>query len=531
MSHILQNKKYYLVLVFLIFTLAAFLRFSSLNEYPLGANPDELSNIYDGYSISKTGADRWGQKYPTILRGLGENDNRPPMYAWLVAGSMKIFGKSIEAGRFPSAFIGFLTIIFLFFVAKKIGGNLFGLITIFFAAISPWHIFYSRYGLEGTTLPSFFIILSLFLWQKYKETDQKLLYLILLGICNGLATNAYQATKAIFLLLSILIVIDIFLTEKDKFKATFWLGFATLLGALPQIYTLIAFPDRFFARIKGTVNTEISNFDFLQSLFLNFVQNLKPGYLFLSFGHYNYFTFGRLLKIEALFFYLGLIVFIYIFRKYNPIKPVYFLIITFICLLPSALTTDNPNAVRTSAVVMLYPLFTATGIYFICQFIKNEYLKIAFIATIFLFSIKISFSNLNEYTNSIPMRDAGQQTIFVKAFEKLNKYQSEYSKIYIYTPRSQGYLYLAFFTNIEPDTFQKLPKTRMPGGWDYIRRVGKYYFINENELQKISEKSISNAMLMSQIKSNKLSLIDSVRFEKESFYFYKSPKRPSINAL
>lgn len=524
MKSIAKINHYYLTIILIIFTLAAFLRFSYLSDYPLGANPDELSNIYDGYSISKTGADRWGQKYPTILRGLGENDNRPPMYAWLVASSMKVFGKSITAGRFPAAFIGILSIILLFFVAKRIGGQLFGLIAIFFAAISPWHIFYSRYGLEGTTLPSFFIILSLFLWQKYKETDQKLFYIILLGFCNGLATNAYQATKVIFLLLSILIVFDVFWTEKNKIKATFFLGIATIIGALPQIYTLIALPDRFFARIKGTVNTEISNIDFLKSLFLNFYQNLKPGYLFLSFGKYNYFTFGRLLKIEALFFYLGVVVFIYVFRKYKPIKPVYFLIITFICLLPSAITTDNPNAIRTSAVVILYPIFTASGVYFIYQFIKNRNLKIIFFAVIFLFSLQISFSNHKEYTNSIPMRDAGQQTIFVKAFEKLNNYQNKYPKIYIYTPRSQGYLYLAFFTNIEPEIFQKLPKTRMPGGWDYIRRVGKYYFINENELQKITENNISNAMLMSQIKNDKLSLIDSVRFESESFYFYKSPK-------
>ena len=102
-----NSKKNFLLNIALIATLSIsfFVRVYQLENYPLQINNDELSNIYDGYSIAETGADRWGNKYPIILRGFGRGDYRPPMNAWICAASIKIFGYSIFAGRFPFALI------------------------------------------------------------------------------------------------------------------------------------------------------------------------------------------------------------------------------------------------------------------------------------------------------------------------------------------------------------------------------------------------------------------------------------------
>ena len=43
-----------------LLAVGAFLRFYQLDQYPLGVHQDELSNIYDGYSLAQTGADRFG---------------------------------------------------------------------------------------------------------------------------------------------------------------------------------------------------------------------------------------------------------------------------------------------------------------------------------------------------------------------------------------------------------------------------------------------------------------------------------------
>jgi 4-amino-4-deoxy-L-arabinose transferase-like glycosyltransferase len=107
--------------VIILLIIAAFLRFYNLEEVPLPVNQDELSNIYDGYSIAETGADRWGDKYPFLLRAFGDADNRPPLYSWVCAASIRVFGYSITAGRAPAGIIGIFSLIFLFLVARKIG--------------------------------------------------------------------------------------------------------------------------------------------------------------------------------------------------------------------------------------------------------------------------------------------------------------------------------------------------------------------------------------------------------------------------
>ena len=96
-----------------ILVLGALLRLLYLEQYPLAVNQDELSNIYDGYAIAETGADRWGQKYPLILRGFGSMDYRPPLYAWLSAIPIKLFGASVYSGRLVSAVLGIASLVLL----------------------------------------------------------------------------------------------------------------------------------------------------------------------------------------------------------------------------------------------------------------------------------------------------------------------------------------------------------------------------------------------------------------------------------
>ena len=49
----------------------AFLRLYQLDQYPLGVHQDELSNIYDGWSLATTGADRFGDMHPAVVRAFG----------------------------------------------------------------------------------------------------------------------------------------------------------------------------------------------------------------------------------------------------------------------------------------------------------------------------------------------------------------------------------------------------------------------------------------------------------------------------
>ena len=61
-----------LVFVAILLLVGFWLRLDALDQYPLGVHQDELSNIYDGYSIPETGNDRLGDKYPLQVRGFGD---------------------------------------------------------------------------------------------------------------------------------------------------------------------------------------------------------------------------------------------------------------------------------------------------------------------------------------------------------------------------------------------------------------------------------------------------------------------------
>src|SRR6185503_4137701 len=108
------------LLPLLLLVVGAWLRFVSLDQYPLGVHQDELSNIYDGYSIAETGADRFGTRHPAVLRAFGEDDFRPAMYAWLAAAPIKVLGFSVTAGRIPAAILGTASLIFLYLFATNL---------------------------------------------------------------------------------------------------------------------------------------------------------------------------------------------------------------------------------------------------------------------------------------------------------------------------------------------------------------------------------------------------------------------------
>src|SRR3982751_6331206 len=101
-----------------LFAAGAWLRFYQLDQYPLGVHQDELSNIYDAYSLAETGADRFGTPHPLIVRAFGENDSRPAMYAWLAAIPIRIQGFSIAAGRVPAAVLGVASLVLLGLFAR-----------------------------------------------------------------------------------------------------------------------------------------------------------------------------------------------------------------------------------------------------------------------------------------------------------------------------------------------------------------------------------------------------------------------------
>src|SRR5664280_2148036 len=98
---------------------------------------------------------------------------KPPLFFWMQALSMKLFGINEFAARFPNALIGILTLLTLYLVGKRLYDEKFGLIwaLAYLGSFLP-HLYFK----SGIIDPffNFFIFLSvIFLAKSIKESGGK----------------------------------------------------------------------------------------------------------------------------------------------------------------------------------------------------------------------------------------------------------------------------------------------------------------------------------------------------------------------
>ena len=107
------KKHAFKILLVLVLCLSLFLRFYKINVNPPSLDWDEASLGYNAYSILRTGADEYGNKLPLSIRSF--DDYKPAAYVYLDVPSVAVFGLNEFGTRFPSAFLGFLSVVLFIF--------------------------------------------------------------------------------------------------------------------------------------------------------------------------------------------------------------------------------------------------------------------------------------------------------------------------------------------------------------------------------------------------------------------------------
>ncbi|WP_435357252.1 ArnT family glycosyltransferase [Emticicia sp. SJ17W-69] len=112
---------------------------------------------------------------------------KPPLFFWMQAGAMHIFGVNEFAARFPNACIGLITLLVLFFIGKKLKDTDFGLIwaLAYLGAFTP-HLYFK----SGIIDPTFNLCIFLgiyFIFMAKFESRHKLIYTLLSGVFIGLS--------------------------------------------------------------------------------------------------------------------------------------------------------------------------------------------------------------------------------------------------------------------------------------------------------------------------------------------------------
>ncbi len=193
-----------LIIFLVILAIGIFARVWQFGALPPGVNVDEASIGIEAYDLYKFGMDRNAVSYPIHLISWGSGQNA--LYAYMIIPFIILNGLNAISIRLPMMLAGILSLPLMYLVGKKILNNKFGLLAMFFIAISPWHIVNSRWAVESNILP--FLFLTGFSFLLYSNQKNRLFIFanIFFAACLYAYGTAYVGVP-LFLLLTIPVLV------------------------------------------------------------------------------------------------------------------------------------------------------------------------------------------------------------------------------------------------------------------------------------------------------------------------------------
>src|SRR5262245_27530320 len=182
------------VWLLLIVAVAAFLRFYQLDSIPPALSSDEAHNGNDILEALETGHFR--VFYP-------QNAGREGLFINFQAVFVALLGNKAWVLRLPSAIIGVLTVLGLYYLAAELFTVPIGLAASFFLATSTWHLNFSRIGLRAISAPLFLVwsVYLLVLGLRRKSMPM----LAAAGVVYGLGFHTYTAYRVTPLLIAVIL--------------------------------------------------------------------------------------------------------------------------------------------------------------------------------------------------------------------------------------------------------------------------------------------------------------------------------------
>lgn len=491
------------VLVILILIIGVFLRFYKLGDLPNSFTPDELAQGYTAYSFLQTGKDEWGNTNPFILRSFG--DFKAPLQTWLMIPSIKFFGLTPFAVRFPNALISSIALLTTYLLTNSLFGlSSVSMITLMLLTFSPWHLPMSRLALEAN-LTVFFSTLATYVYLKKPKSFK---HQLLASILFSLNLFTYHSAKFFtpILMLATYIYVHRFKNVKSFFNSLFKNIFFILpftLFFLLNIFQSFSSSDRvgdisifnptdrwaglsddryllvqnnlpdFVSRIFNNKIAYVSN-TFFTSLFSYF----SPQFLITQGAGET--TYGMLPGFGVIGFipFIGFIYSLYLLfqKSKHQSTLLYLLALIVFSAFPAALAKGSYPGNRLATMIPFIIIFSAFGLSQI--FLKlSKPLKLL----IYLLFIYSSMSFLITYFYSANSR-LSQGMLYGRrqAVEYVQKKGSD-SKILFSRSLSQPQTYYLFFAKTNPQDVQVASKEWLnykKENKNFLDQLGEYHLDN-----------------------------------------------------
>ncbi len=403
------NEKFLVVLVLL---LAFFLRVVNIDSNPPSLYGDELTLVYDAYSILKTGHDQTGAFLPLTF---SMSEGRPPVYVYLSIPLVAVFGPNALSARFISIMSGVGIVLLIYLLLQSLISKRAALLGALLVAISPWDLSLSRGGFE-THLALLFTLLGIY---TFLQAKIKPWYLLITAITFGLALFTYHAYKVVIpLLLPLLFWFTNAkqLIKEKQFQRSFILSgivfftfvalwFYQVIGGSEVRFqnTSILNKEDLSAIITQKINTErtldtspfkfiIHNkpIEYLMVLGENYFSHFSFDFLFLHGDknpRHNQGLMGEMYLAEFLLILLG-IVFLW-----QQNKKTLLLLSCWILISPLAtMLVSSAHALRSSFLLLPLSMLSAVGFSYLWELSKKKWLeKTAVVIVIIALAVQFTF--------------------------------------------------------------------------------------------------------------------------------------------
>jgi 4-amino-4-deoxy-L-arabinose transferase-like glycosyltransferase len=487
------------IFIILILVLAAFLRFYQIADFPAGLNADEAALGYNAYSLMLTGKDEHGHPWPINLESFG--DFKPALYSYILIPSVKVFGLTELAVRLPSAIFGFLSVLFIYLLAKEIFPDRQGLpeISALILAISPWALHFSRGGwevnvattfiligvysfviwLRRSTLPWLissvtFFILSMYTYQSARLIAPILgLYLVLTFVKNLLRVPR-QVVLAAILGLVLFIPLANSVLRSDAASRFSGVGLLADEGPVNRVKELRGQhrPGKMTVILDKIFHTRpvIYTIQFVK----NYTDHFNGDFLFIngdSIPRNKVPETGQLYLTDFLLLGIGII---YLLRHPSARSRIIWIWL-FIAPIASASTFQTPHALRAENMVIPLSLIVSFGVY---AAVSSRIAKVVIPVLVVLYAYQFT-RYLHEYYVHYPQTyPYAWQYGFKELVPYVQANQSRYDKILVTDKYDQPYILFLFYSQYPPILFQDHHTLTFRDQYNFstVRDYDKYHF-------------------------------------------------------
>lgn len=478
-------KHWHIIALVLITIVVATFRLYKLGQIPGSLYIDEVAIGVDAKSILETGKDMHGGSWlTTTFPSYG--DFKLPIYIWLTAGSIKVFGATDFAVRFPSALAGIFSVVLMYGILLELfhndsKRNIYALSAALMIALMPWSIQFSRTGFEAH-VGQFFLLCAV--WFALKGRTKTWLY-IFSALFGVFAVYTYYSVRFVFPPLFIAMLL-LSLPKMTRMKMLKVFGIAVGVMSLFFIAMYPMTKSPWYAAMQHirlstkhvldiSPNVEqsnalraISNNDLFsrafyhryalmgRNLFEHYLDYIQPQFIFISGDknlRHNTGEIGLLLFWMMPMFFVGLFT---IYKKYPKIGLT--LLAWFIFgILPAAVPYNTPHALRSLNVLGVYGVLLGVGFGEMITQIGLYKRVVVILLSMFMCMNFISY--WHDYRTHYPDRSEGEwwarSKKVVAQFVRENKHA--YREIEI-AANDKMFLWIAWYADIPVEVLQKSPE-------------------------------------------------------------------------